>query len=241
MDDPVAPFELGRMFFGEHPPLYYAEIVVRTVIIYGYTLALIRWIGGRSVAQLSMVDLLLVIALGSAVGDATFYDDVPMLQAMTVVTVIVGLNKLIDSLIERSERVKHLIDGRPVAVLSGGRLLPEGMAHRDLSALEVKAMLRMAGVQNLGEVASAYLEAGGGLSVVRRERPAPGLAIVPPLNLLPSSEASDPPPARAGEAACCLNCGAIHATATAACPDCGCSRWTRPTDPPDSPGPDVRR
>ena len=31
MDDPVAPFELGRMFFGEHPPLYYAEIVVRTV------------------------------------------------------------------------------------------------------------------------------------------------------------------------------------------------------------------
>ena len=70
---------------------------------------------------------------------------------------------------------------------------------------------------------------------------APGLAIVPPLNLLPSSEASDPPPARAGEAACCLNCGAIHATASAACPDCGCSRWTRPTDPPDSPGPDVRR
>ena len=53
MDDPVAPFELGRMFFGEHPPLYYAEIVVRTVIIYGYTLALIRWIGGRSVAQLA--------------------------------------------------------------------------------------------------------------------------------------------------------------------------------------------
>lgn len=229
------------MFFGEHPPLYYAEIVVRTVIIYGYTLALIRWIGGRSVAQLSMVDLLLVIALGSAVGDATFYDDVPMLQAMTVVTVIVGLNKLIDSLIERSERVKHLIDGRPVAVLSSGRLLPEGMAHRDLSALEVKAMLRMAGVQNLGEVAAAYLEAGGGLSVVRRERPAPGLAIVPPLNLLPSSEASDPPPAWAGEAACCLNCGAIHATASAACPDCGCSRWTRPTEPPDSPGPDVRR
>ena len=54
------------MFLGDAPALFYAEILVRTVIIYGYTLLLIRWIGGRSVAQLSMVDTLLVIALGSA-------------------------------------------------------------------------------------------------------------------------------------------------------------------------------
>ena len=116
MDQPVIPFDLARMFLGEHPPLFYAEILVRTLLVYVYALLMIRWIGGRSVAQLSMVDLLLVIALGSAVGDATFYDDVPMLQAMLVITVIVCLNKFIDNLIERYDTAKRLIDGRTVAV-----------------------------------------------------------------------------------------------------------------------------
>lgn len=223
------------MFLGEHPPLYYAEIVFRTVLMYGYTLALIRWIGGRSVAQLSMIDLLLVIALGSAVGDATFYDDVPLLQAMLVITVIVLLNKLLDTLIERSARVKHIIDGRPVAIVDAGRILPEGLAHRDLSPLEVKAMLRVAGVSNLGEVDRAYLEAGGGMSVFRRDTARPGLALVPPHGLLPRALRRDRPAADAAEA-CCARCGAIHPGAVVrdapgCCPDCGGDEWTRPEMP----------
>ena len=40
---------MGRMFFGDHPPLFYAEIAFRTVVIYAYTLALIRWIGASAV------------------------------------------------------------------------------------------------------------------------------------------------------------------------------------------------
>lgn len=179
MDDPIIPFDLGRMFLGDAPPLFYAEILFRTVLIYGYTLTMIRWIGGRSVAQLSLVDMLLVIAVGSAVGDATFYDDVPLLHAMLVITAIVGLNKLIDTLSERSLRFKNLIDGRAVTVVVDGRILPEALAHRDLNALEVQAMLRTQGISNLGEVAYAYLEAGGGISVFRRHPPKAGLPLVP--------------------------------------------------------------
>ena len=132
MDDPIIPFELKRMFIGDHPALFYLEIVVRTALMYVYTLALIRWIGGRSVAQLSMVDMLLVISLGSAVGDAPFYADVPLLAAMLVILVIVAINKAIDKLIERSDRVKVVIDGQSVAMARHGRLLAQGLAVRDL-------------------------------------------------------------------------------------------------------------
>ena len=79
-----------------------------------------------------MVDLLLVIALGSAVGDATFYADVPLLQAMLVITLIVGLNKLLDTLIERSDRAKRIIDGRTIEVARNGRILCDGLRRRDL-------------------------------------------------------------------------------------------------------------
>ena len=73
MNDPVTAFDFGRMLFGDEPPLFLLEIAFRTVVIYVYTLVLIRWIGSRSIAQLSLVEFLLVIALGSAVGDAMFY------------------------------------------------------------------------------------------------------------------------------------------------------------------------
>ncbi|MGR3552412.1 DUF421 domain-containing protein, partial [Paracoccus sp. (in: a-proteobacteria)] len=127
MDQPVTPFDLQRMFLGEQPLLFYAEILVRTLIIYAYTLVMIRWIGGRGVAQLSMVEFVLVIALGSAVGDAMFYPDVPLLAAMLVITGVIGMNKVLDLLILRSDSAKHMIDGRAVALVHDGRLLPEGM------------------------------------------------------------------------------------------------------------------
>lgn len=204
MDAPPIPFDLQRMFLGDHPWLFYVEIVARTVIIYAYTLTLIRWIGGRSVAQLSMVDLLLVIALGSAVGDATFYPDVPLLQAMLVITVIVGLNKLIDTLIERYNVAKRIIDGRTLTIVQDGRILCDGLAHRDLSPLELKSLLRIQGVSNLGQIEHAFLEAGGGLSVFRRETATPGLSIVPPMEVeapVPLTEADN------DAEVCCLNCG----------------------------------
>ena len=123
---------------------------------------------------------LLVIALGSAVGDAPFYPDVPLFAAMTVITTVVGINKLIDQITERWDSAARVVDGEAVAVASQGRLLPDGLALRDISPTEIKSMLRRAGISNLGQIEAAYLESGGGLSVFRRERPLPGLRIVPP-------------------------------------------------------------
>lgn len=34
MDQPVTPFDLQRMFLGDQPLLFYAEILVRTLLIY---------------------------------------------------------------------------------------------------------------------------------------------------------------------------------------------------------------
>ena len=232
MDQPVTPFDLQRMFFGEHPALFYAEIVVRTLIIYAYTLGMIRWVGGRGVAQLSMVEFLLVIALGSAVGDSMFYPDVPLLFAMAVITLVVATNKLLDLAIVRSDRMKELIDGKPVALVHDGRLLPEGLAARDLGAAEVKAMLRSHGVANLAEVEHAFMEAGGALSLFRQEAPRPGLPLVPPEEIAPRPALESLAGLGTDAAACCGHCGALSPAADVVpdgqCRYCGQGRWVAP-------------
>lgn len=229
MDPQVIPLDLHRMFLGEQPPLFYVEIALRTIIIYGYTLMMIRWIGGRGVAQLSMVEFVLVIALGSAVGDAMFYPEVPLLAAMMVITLVVTTNKLLDRIIVRSDRAKRIIDGSTVELVRNGRILPQGAQHRDLGMAEIKTMLRIAGVVNLGQVGHAFLESGGGLSLFRLKEPQPGLSLLPPDNLVQPGSA-DNSLAEDGQA-CCAACGALPASGAAAprgrCAHCGCGSWRK--------------
>lgn len=179
MQDTVVAFDLWRMLAGNGPPLFYAEIVVRTLVIYFYTLILLRWIGSRTISQLSTVEFLLVIALGSAVGDAAFYPEVPLLHAMLVVTAVVLINKAIDLLIYRFKTAKRLVDGEPVEVVRAGVLTSEGLSHRNLAVPELHETLRLNGIANLGEVSFAHVEPGGQMSVFRFAEPRPGLPLVP--------------------------------------------------------------
>jgi len=235
MDQPVIPFDLARMFLGDEPPLFMLEILVRTLGIYLYTLVLIRWIGGRGVAQLSMVEFLLVIALGSAVGDAAFYPDVGLLHAMLVITIVVLINKALDWLILHYDTAKRTLDGVPVAIVGGGRLLRAGMERRNIGAAEVISSLRQHGVRNLGEVEHAFMEGDGMLSIFRFDAPRPGLPIVPPAEVESPPVLADPAAAPEGRA-CCLGCGGLHEAVTVLpdglCPDCGGCEWTAPVSLP---------
>src|SRR5690349_11505750 len=97
-----------------------ARDIFRTLIVYVYALLLLRWLGSRTIGQLSTIEFLLVIALGSAVGDAMFYPDVPLLHALLVVTIVVLANKGLDMLIARFKTAERVIDGMPEEAIRDG-------------------------------------------------------------------------------------------------------------------------
>lgn len=213
--DQVIPFDLERLFWGEAPPLYYLEILFRIAIIWPWTHLLLRWIGGRSISQLSLAEFLLVIALGSAVGDSIFLPEVPLFHAMLVILVVVLIDKLIDVAIRHSTLAKRVIDGRPIEVLRDGRLLGQGIAVNKISAPEVMELLRQRGVENLGAIARAYIEPSGQISAFPADQPRIGLPIVPPPELRECEERAKD----CKEIACCT-CGSVFAATEKACPDC---------------------
>jgi len=227
MDQTVIPFEWGRMLLGDAPSTFLWEILFRTVIIYVYTFSLIRWIGGRSISQLSLVEFLLVIALGSAVGDSLFYPDVPLLHAMLVIIVIVLINKGLDFLILRSDRAQTAIDGKPTWIVQNGRLNTEQSSDRGMGKAEVLALLRLKGVRNLGEVENAFLESNGDLSVFSADPLMAGMPIVPPHEIcpLPQVEAHTSG-SEGGRTLCCFDCGTLRAGDRTICLYCGGDAWT---------------
>lgn len=168
-----------KMFLGDASPTFLVEIAVRTFIIYAYSLLLIRWIGGRGIGQMSIVEFLLVVALGSAVGDAMFYPDVPLIHAMLVITLVVCFNKLIDIGICASPRIRRVFSGRSMAVVQNGRIDMAALRHLKISREELFEGLRDKGIRNLGRVELAFLETGGHFSVFPHKGAVAGLPIVP--------------------------------------------------------------
>jgi uncharacterized membrane protein YcaP (DUF421 family) len=229
LEQPVQAFDLQMMFFGDQPPLFLLEIVVRTLIIYVYTLLLLRWLGSRTIGQLSTVEFLLVIALGSAVGDAMFYPDVPLLHALLVVTMVVLANKLLDIVMARSKRAERAIDGSPRQAISKGVIDRKFLTDTALSTSELFQQLRHHGVEHLGQVAGAYVEPDGVLTVFRDKESRPGLPVAPPW------EVEEPPKVAVGEPVptallACRRCGTLaeseNGRAPGPCPSCEHEVWT---------------
>jgi uncharacterized membrane protein YcaP (DUF421 family) len=219
----VTAFDVQRMVFGDQSPLFLLEIGFRTIVIYAYTLILLRWLGSRTVGQLSTVEFLLVIALGSAVGDAMFYPDVPLMHAMLVVTIVVVANKALDMLIARSRRAEEVIDGKPREVIRDGVLTSTFLATRTVSREELFQQLREDGIEQLGEVWRAYIEKDGQLTVFRTGDAAPaGLRIVPPSQIEPHLLVQ---PTHNGIPTVCATCGHDFEGETQ-CQNCRANRWT---------------
>jgi uncharacterized membrane protein YcaP (DUF421 family) len=210
----IVPFDPARMLWGTAPALLYLEIAVRVTVIWLWTVLMLRWVGGRSVSQMSVVEFLLVIALGSAVGDPMFQPEVPLFHAMLVILLVVLADKAVDHALQHWSKAKRIVDGTPTEILSGGRLSMKGLQAEKLGSPEVMELLRLKGVRNLGQVEFAFIEPSGELSVFRYGQPRPGLQIVPPLELQRTSVGGD------ASGHCCLTCGLIRRSDVAVCPEC---------------------
>jgi uncharacterized membrane protein YcaP (DUF421 family) len=228
----IQPFDLYRIFIGDLPWLFTLEIVLRTTIVYVYTLLLVRWFSQRAVGQLSLVEFLLVIALGSAVGDPMFYPDVPLLHGMTVITVVVLINRGIEQLISRNERFERFIEGVPICLVHDGLIEHAALTKLMLNRDELFQSLRVAGIENIGMVRHAYMEQNGQLSVFRfrKGEVRAGLQINPPWDLITPAWFAQGDRLHQTMHLGCVRCGNIHEFAANAviptCDNCGYNTWT---------------
>jgi uncharacterized membrane protein YcaP (DUF421 family) len=224
-------FDLQRIFFGDFPPVYLFEIAFRTTFLFLYTVLMLRFVGRRGTGQLSLFEFIIVIALGTAVGDPMFYPHVPLLHGMAVITLTIFFQRIIVRLTSRHPLVENFIEGKAHRLILDGMIDLAGVKAAVLSREEVYMELRQNGIQQLGEVRRAYLEIDGQVSVFRYapEDVKPGLALLPHPDMV-NFEIHDTTLPRTSTYAC-YNCGRTEFleknSRTPPCPRCKDTRWIR--------------
>lgn len=147
-----AVFDWTRIFVGSTPWTFTLEIVVRTAIMYLFALCLLRLMGKRGLGELSPFEFVIIIAVGSSVGDPMFYPHVPVTHAMVVLTVIVILQRMLLGVAHRHHRIEVAVKSETQVLVQDGRVLVENMRREKYSQPELFMILRESGVEQLGEV-----------------------------------------------------------------------------------------
>lgn len=156
-----------ELLFGDENYFFLVEIAIRSLVMFLFIFLGLRLTGKRAVTQLSIFELLIIIALGSAAGDPMLYREVGILNALVVFTVIFLVYWLLTQLMERSEKIETLLEGKPYYIIREGRASRESLTHKELAMDEFFSTLRAYGIFQLGEVKEGVLETSGNVSVLR--------------------------------------------------------------------------
>ncbi|MEX0940517.1 MAG: YetF domain-containing protein [Candidatus Babeliales bacterium] len=163
-------FDLYRIFIGSSFSfVLLGEILFRTSFIYLYTVLNIRLMNKQSMGMLSSFEIIIIFALGTAVGDSMIYPHVPLIQAMLVISTIVFLERILAQIAEKFYFFEKYIVGFPELIIKNGKIIPKILKKQSLSKDELFSALRLKGIKDLGQVEYAYVEPSGNISVIKQE------------------------------------------------------------------------
>lgn len=177
----MSPFDLQRMLIDDFPFTFLLDVGLRATLAFIAVFLFLKSSGRRGIRQLSLFELVVILTLGSAAGDVSFYNDVPLLPVATVFLTLLILYRLTVFIMTKSKRFEAWIDGLPVTVIRDGLYVLESMGKLNISSNELLMELRQQGVEHLGQVRLAIVETDGDISLLfyEREQVRPGLSVLP--------------------------------------------------------------
>ncbi len=155
----------NQILFGKDDKEFVFEVLLRSSMMFFIILIGLRILGKRGVTQLSVFELIVILSLGSAAGDAMFYKDVGLVHATLVFVVVILLYKIVIFAIAKSKKVEKLMEGKPVYLIKNGKFSLEDFDKEPLAYDEFFSEMRLKGVSHLGQVDKAIVETNGQLSL----------------------------------------------------------------------------
>ena len=151
-------------------PFSLLPVIVRTSIIALSVFVIVKWLGGKGIGQLSPFGLLIVVGLGTAIGDPMIYNEISIPQALVAVIIVVVFFKIIDYLTLKSKRFRESVEPHPILLVDYGKIDKDGLKKAKMDKEEFEIEMRLAGIETADEIKFARLEPNGKISFILRNK-----------------------------------------------------------------------
>jgi uncharacterized membrane protein YcaP (DUF421 family) len=146
------------------------SIIVRTIIVTFLILFIIRWLGNKGLGQLTTFELIILVGLGSAVGDPMIYaEEISIPQAFTAIIIVVILFKVFDYFTMKSHRFSKLTVPEAILLVKDGEMVDNGLHKARIDDREFESYMRIHGIEDISEVKLSYLEVNGQVSFIKKK------------------------------------------------------------------------
>jgi uncharacterized membrane protein YcaP (DUF421 family) len=210
--------------------MFLVECIVRSAIMFVAVLLLFKFTGKKEVRQFSNLELIVIIGLGSAIGDPMLHGDTPLLPAIVTILVVLVLYRVMNHWTNHDPQVGEWVEGKVVRVLEDGVVDRDALDKEGLSIDEFFGALRTKHVEHLGQVKAAHMEVNGELSVFFQmdARVRAGL----PIHVGWSDELKVIADLPATPVSCGQCATTVVVPMSPTCPRCGYERWAIAVDFP---------
>jgi uncharacterized membrane protein YcaP (DUF421 family) len=128
-----------------------------------------RFLLRRDIGSLSMPDVLFVVLVADASQNAMAGEYKSVADGLVLVGTLVAWNLGLDWLSFRFAAFRRFIEPRALPLIVDGKWQRQNLKKEWITTEEVLSKLRGAGIDDIGLVRRAVLEASGELGVIRRE------------------------------------------------------------------------
>jgi uncharacterized membrane protein YcaP (DUF421 family) len=142
-----------------------AQFCARALLLFFYGLLCIRIAGRRTFSNLSPLDIVVAIVVGSNISRA-MTGKAPFVPALIATLLVVVLHRLVAMATVRSNVLAKFVKGQATVVVREGVIDRDAMRSHQLSDDDLLEGLRMEQTPSVEKVALATVERGGKISVV---------------------------------------------------------------------------
>ena len=142
------------------------EAVASTAALYLLLCAALRLLGRRQLGQLTVIDLVVILLLGSAVETAMIHGNTSLPVGLASAATLLILNAVLTRVFLRLPSLSHLVNGGPVLLVNRGRVVEEHLVRVGMTDDDLLEALRSRGFEGPDGVRAAVLETDGTVSVV---------------------------------------------------------------------------
>lgn len=148
----------------------FVDVAANTLILYLYLIFLMRFFGRRQLGQLTPIDLLVVILLGSCVETAMIHGDTSLLAGLVSALTLLIANRLLTLAFSKSKRVRHWMIAGPTLVVHNGQMVEANLRRLGLTPEDVMEGLREREQDDISNVRFGVMESDGTINVVTKAK-----------------------------------------------------------------------
>jgi uncharacterized membrane protein YcaP (DUF421 family) len=144
------------------------DLVVRAIFVFFLMLVITRAVGRRELSSMEPFDLILLVVMGDLIQQGVTQSDYSLTGSTIVIVTIAVLTVGTAYLSFRFRRLRPLLEGEPVVLVAGGRVVESNLRRQRMTVEELLAEARLQSIGGLDAVEYAVLETNGRVSFLKR-------------------------------------------------------------------------